>query len=54
MFEGGATVFRTRSGNVYESLSIRRGDMAEAIAILENARGALHNAAHATRTEKKT
>jgi len=44
MFENGAKVFCTRSGNVYESLSIRRGDMAEAIVILRKARGALHGA----------
>jgi molybdopterin/thiamine biosynthesis adenylyltransferase len=36
-FEGGAKVFRTRSGNVYQSLSIRRADMADAITILKNA-----------------
>ena len=36
-FEGGAKVFRTRSGNVYESLSIRRADMADAITLLRNA-----------------
>ena len=36
-FEGGAKVFRTRSGNVYESLSIRRADMADAITLLKNA-----------------
>ena len=36
-FEGGAKVFRTRSGNVYESLSIRRTDMADAIILLKNA-----------------
>ena len=53
MFEAGATVFRTRSGTVYESLSIRRGDMADAIAILQNARGALRDAAHAGRSAKK-
>jgi hypothetical protein len=44
MFEGGARVFRTRSGNVYESLSMRRGDMSDAITVLKNARGALHGA----------
>lgn len=42
MFEGGARIFRTRSGRVYESLSMRRGDMSEAIAVLKSARGALH------------
>ena len=36
-FEGGAKVFRTRSGNVYQSLSIRRTDMTDAIALLRNA-----------------
>lgn len=36
-FEGGAKVFRTRSGNVYESLSIRRTDMADAITLLKSA-----------------
>jgi hypothetical protein len=41
MFEGGAKLFRTRSGNVYEPLSMRRGDMADAIAILRKARGAM-------------
>lgn len=40
MFENGAKLFRTRSGNVYESLSMRRGDLTEAIAILQKARGA--------------
>jgi hypothetical protein len=44
MFENGAKLFRTRSGNVYESLSMRRGDMVEAIAILRNARSALRSA----------
>jgi hypothetical protein len=44
MFEGGAKLFRTRSGNVYESLSMRRGDMADAIAVLRAARGAMHGA----------
>jgi hypothetical protein len=44
MFEGGAKRFRTRSGNVYESLSMRRGDMAEAITVLKAARGAMHGA----------
>jgi hypothetical protein len=41
MFENGAKAFRTRSGNVYESLSMRRGDMADAIAVLKSARGAM-------------
>ena len=36
-FEGGAKVFRTRSGNVYESLSIRRADIADAITLLKSA-----------------
>ena len=44
MFEGGAKLFRTRSGNVYESLSMRRGDMAEAITVLNAARGAMRGA----------
>jgi hypothetical protein len=39
---------------VYESLSIRRSDMAEAIAILQNASGALRDAAEAEKSEKKT
>ncbi|HEU4350827.1 MAG TPA: hypothetical protein VFR66_03040 [Burkholderiales bacterium] len=47
MFEGGARVFRTRSGNAYESLFMRRGDMSEAITVLKNARGALHAASEA-------
>jgi len=51
MFEGGAKRFRTRSGNVYESLSIRRGDMAEAITVLKTARGAMHGAGAATGAE---
>jgi hypothetical protein len=38
MFEAGAKIFRTRSGNVYQQLSMRRGDMANAIAILSKAR----------------
>lgn len=41
MFENGAKAFRTRSGNVYESLSMRRGDMTDAIAVLKSARGAM-------------
>jgi hypothetical protein len=41
MFEHGAKAFRTRSGNVYESLSMRRGDMTDAIAVLKTARGAM-------------
>jgi hypothetical protein len=47
VFEGGARAFRTRSGNVYESLSMRRGDMSEAITVLKNARDALHGAGEA-------
>ena len=39
LFEGGARVFRTRSGNAYESLSMRRSDMSNAVAVLKNARG---------------
>ena len=35
MFEGGAKLFRTRSGNVYDSLSMRRADMRDALAILK-------------------
>jgi hypothetical protein len=46
MFEGGAR-FRTRSGNAYESPSMRRGDMSDAITVLKNARGALHGAGEA-------
>jgi hypothetical protein len=37
MFESGAKAFRTRSGNVYESLSMRRADMAGALAVLKRA-----------------
>jgi hypothetical protein len=36
-FEGGAALFRTRSGNVYEALSMRRADMVDAIIILKKA-----------------
>jgi len=43
-FENGARIFRTRSGNVYESLSMRRGDMADAIAVLKKARSAIGTA----------
>ena len=39
LFESGAKLFRTRSGNVYESLSMRRDDLADAIVILKKARG---------------
>ena len=39
LFESGAKRFRTRSGNIYQSLSMRRGDMADAIIILRKARG---------------
>ena len=41
VFEDGARAFRTRSGNVYESLSMRRADMAVAISVLKSARGAM-------------
>lgn len=51
MFEGGAKRFRTRSGNVYESLSMRRGDMAQAITVLRAARGAMHGAGAAAGAE---
>jgi hypothetical protein len=37
MFANGAKQFRTRSGNTYQSLSMRRGDMADAIVILKKA-----------------
>lgn len=40
IFEDGAKRFRTRSGNVYEPLWMRRGDMADAIQILRKAHGA--------------
>jgi len=40
-FEGGAKRFRAHDGTVHDSLSIRRGDMADAIEILRKARGAL-------------
>jgi hypothetical protein len=40
-FEDGAKRFRAHDGTVYESLSIRRGDMADAIEILRKARNAL-------------
>ncbi|HEY8249126.1 MAG TPA: hypothetical protein VIG70_00860 [Burkholderiales bacterium] len=40
MFENGGKRFRTRSGNVYESLSMLRGDMADALVILKSAQGA--------------
>jgi hypothetical protein len=54
IFEDGAKRFRTRSGNVYEPLSMRRGDMADAIQILRKAHGALQAAGTApTRTPKE-
>ena len=55
MFEAGAKSFRTRSGNVYEPLSMRRGDMADAIAILRNARNTMRpeDGAEAGKSEKK-
>jgi hypothetical protein len=31
VFEDGAQLYRTRSGNTYESLSVRRGDLLDAI-----------------------
>lgn len=52
MFEAGAKRFRTRSGNVYESLSMRRGDMADAIAILTKARGTLRTDGAASEAPK--
>ena len=54
MFEGGARVFRTRSGKAYESLSMRRGDMSDAITVLKNARGALHRAGEVSAGVRKT
>lgn len=36
-FEGGAKCFRANDGTVYEALSIRRGDMTDAIEILRKA-----------------
>jgi hypothetical protein len=39
-FEGGATLFRTPSGNLYEALSMRRADMVDAIIILKKAHAA--------------
>jgi len=53
MFENGAKRFRTRSGNVYESMSMLRGDMADAIAILRKARGAISAPAAQTGTPKE-
>jgi hypothetical protein len=53
MFEDGARVFRTRSGNAYESLSMRRGDMSDAITVLKNARGALQGAGEAKAAVRK-
>lgn len=52
-FEAGARVLRTRSGTVYESLSMRRGDMIEAIAVLKSARGVLHSAGDAEAAVRK-
>ena len=54
MFEDGARVFRTRSGRVYESLSMRRGDMNDAIAVRRNARGALQRAGEAKAGVRKS
>jgi hypothetical protein len=54
MLEGGARVFRTRSGKAYESLSMLRGDMSDAITVLRNARGALHGAGEARAAVRKT
>jgi hypothetical protein len=54
MFEGGARLFRTRSGKAYESLSMLRGDMSDAITVLRNARGALHGAGEARAAVRKT
>lgn len=53
MFENGARCFRTRSGNVYESLSMRRADMADAIALLKSARGAMRAAGAEAATRKE-
>ena len=53
MFEQGGKLLRTRSGNVYESLSMRRGDMAEAILVLRSASGAMRKA-ETRREPKKT
>ena len=53
MFENGAKRFRTRSGNVYESLSMRRGDMADALVILKSAQRAGDSPA-AEKPEKAT
>jgi hypothetical protein len=52
VFEGGARRFRTRSGNVYDALSMRRADIADTILILRNARNALRTAGETPADEK--
>jgi hypothetical protein len=52
VFENGAKRFRTRSGDIYESLSMRRADIADTILILRNARSALRIAGETPADEK--
>jgi hypothetical protein len=44
VFEGGASVYRTRSGNEYGSLSMRRIDVIDAIVILKKASAVIDGA----------
>ena len=49
VFESSGEVYRTRSGNEYGNLSMRRIDVLEAIAILKKARAAIDGAKEAAK-----
>ena len=52
VFLNGAKAFRSTAGALYQSLSMRRGDVAEAIAILRNARAGAARRRQQSRTEE--
>jgi hypothetical protein len=51
-FVNGARMFRSAAGELYQSLSMRRGDVAEAISILRNARAGAARRRQQSRTEE--
>jgi hypothetical protein len=50
-FEDGGNLFRARSGTLYHSLSLRRVEMMEAIAVLKKAHIAIHGAQSASESK---
>ena len=51
-FVNGAKAFRSAAGVIYQSLSMRRGDLTEAISILRNARAGATGRRQQSRTEE--